>query len=119
MVYPETVLRCSTCNAPYGRLQNGVLIVDSRHHGEVHRNVVAVSELARLVQESQLDTRIIWRRMEEERLVMTAHGLSVQCACGELVPVVSEFGSDICRSCGRRYRLRVQCGRPAEEIETK
>lgn len=44
----EVVLRCAICNLPWAKIRNGVLIVESRHHGAVHVNVVAVSELEKL-----------------------------------------------------------------------
>ena len=42
------VLRCAECGLPFGRVQNGVLIVESRHHGETHTNAIAVQRLQRL-----------------------------------------------------------------------
>lgn len=44
----EVVLRCAVCNLPWAKIRNGVLIVESRHHGAVHVNVIAVNELERL-----------------------------------------------------------------------
>ena len=38
-------LRCATCELPFARVQNGVLIVESRHHGEVHVNAVPLAAL--------------------------------------------------------------------------
>lgn len=43
----DIVLRCQ-CGLPWGRLSNGVLIIESRHHGQTHTNVIAVAELQRL-----------------------------------------------------------------------
>jgi len=42
-------LMCSCCNLPFAYLRNGVLVVQSRHHGQSHQNVVAVSELSRIL----------------------------------------------------------------------
>jgi hypothetical protein len=40
---------CSCCKLPFARIQNGALVIDSRHHGERHTNVIALAELVRLV----------------------------------------------------------------------
>ena len=47
-----TILRCSCCNVPWARLENGVLIVEAKHHGERHVNVVPVGDLANPFPES-------------------------------------------------------------------
>ena len=44
----DIILRCAICNLPWARIRNGVLIVESRHHGAVHMNVIAVSELEKV-----------------------------------------------------------------------
>jgi len=44
----EIVLRCAICNLPWAKIRNGVLIVESRHHGAVHVNVIAVDEVAQM-----------------------------------------------------------------------
>jgi hypothetical protein len=44
----DIVLRCEICKLPWAKIRNGVLIVESRHHGAVHVNVIAVSELEKL-----------------------------------------------------------------------
>jgi hypothetical protein len=41
-------LRCSKCGLPYARVQNGVLIIESKHRGETHVNVIALADLAEL-----------------------------------------------------------------------
>lgn len=41
-------LRCSKCGLPFARVQNGVLIIESKHRGETHVNVIAVADLAEL-----------------------------------------------------------------------
>jgi hypothetical protein len=48
---PENhVLRCAICGLPYARIVNGTLVIESRHHGETHTNVIAVSEVTRIAQ---------------------------------------------------------------------
>lgn len=44
-------LRCTCCNLPWARIENGVLVVRSRHHGEPHENFIALEELSRLWRE--------------------------------------------------------------------
>ena len=48
MAENEVVLRCAICNLPWAKIRNGVLIVESRHHGAVHVNVIAVDALAQM-----------------------------------------------------------------------
>lgn len=43
-----TTLRCADCGLPFARIEDGELVVESRHHGEKHVNRVAVAELVRL-----------------------------------------------------------------------
>ena len=59
------MLRCAICNLPWAKIRNGVLIVESRHHGAVHVNVIAVSELARV----QQTTAPAWLGEVEEKTV--------------------------------------------------
>ena len=42
------VLRCACCGLPYARVQDGCLVVESRHHGDKHTNAIALAEVARL-----------------------------------------------------------------------
>jgi hypothetical protein len=44
-------LRCAACGLPFARLQNGVVVVQSKHHGQKHVNGVAVARLVELCQE--------------------------------------------------------------------
>ena len=44
-------LRCAQCGLPFARLQGGTLIIESKHRGRVHVNVIAVSELAKMVED--------------------------------------------------------------------
>lgn len=43
------IFECSCCKLPFARIQNGVLIIESRHHGEKHTNVIALAELLRMI----------------------------------------------------------------------
>ena len=47
---PAVVLRCQCgqCGLPYARLQNGCIIIESRHHGETHQNVMPIATLAEM-----------------------------------------------------------------------
>lgn len=42
------ILRCDCCGLPYARIQQGALVVESRHHGDKHTNVVALEALLEL-----------------------------------------------------------------------
>ena len=44
----DVVLRCGQCGLPWAKISNGVLVVESRHHGDRHVNVISLDELARL-----------------------------------------------------------------------
>lgn len=48
----DIILRCAICRLPWAKIRNGVLIVESRHHGAVHVNVIALSELEKLTCQS-------------------------------------------------------------------
>jgi hypothetical protein len=48
-------LRCEQCGLPFGRIQNGVLVVESRHHGQVHMNVISLATIQKLLQEVSPD----------------------------------------------------------------
>ncbi len=43
------VLRCTECGLPWAKIVNGVLVVESRHHGEKHTSVIAITELEKLM----------------------------------------------------------------------
>jgi len=49
------VLYCTTCGLPWARIENGVLIVESRHHGERHVNVMPIMDL-----QIQVESPEIW-----------------------------------------------------------
>ena len=43
---PErVVLRCVECGLPWAEIQNGSLVVKSRHRGQVHVNAISVCDL--------------------------------------------------------------------------
>lgn len=44
----DVVLRCGQCGLPWAKISNGVLVVESRHHGDRHVNVIALEALLRL-----------------------------------------------------------------------
>jgi hypothetical protein len=46
MTTPEPiVLKCACCDLPFATIQRGVLMVNSRHHGDKHVNVVTLQDL--------------------------------------------------------------------------
>lgn len=52
----DVVLRCGQCGLPWAKICNGVLVVESRHHGDRHVNVITLDEVKRLWQEAQTGT---------------------------------------------------------------
>jgi hypothetical protein len=42
------VMRCRHCGTPYLELQDGAVVIRSRHHGELHVNVVSLRTLAEM-----------------------------------------------------------------------
>ena len=46
---PAVLLRCQ-CGLPYARLENGCIIIESRHHGETHQNVMPLATLLEMAQ---------------------------------------------------------------------
>lgn len=46
------VFRCYKCDLPFARLQNGSIVIESRHHGEKHVNSISVWDLVLLVLKS-------------------------------------------------------------------
>lgn len=42
-------LRCAECGTPVAALQNGCLVIESKHHGEKHVSAFSVWELLLLV----------------------------------------------------------------------
>ncbi len=45
--------QCGACSLPFGYVQNGVLIIMSKHNGEAHINVLTIDELGRLLEVSR------------------------------------------------------------------
>ena len=45
----DEIFRCHKCNLPFARLQNGAIVIESRHHGEKHTNSISVWDLVLLV----------------------------------------------------------------------
>lgn len=41
------LLRCAQCGLPIAEIQNGCLVILSRHHGERHVNAIPLAELVR------------------------------------------------------------------------
>ncbi len=41
----RVMLRCSDCGLPWAHIQNGSLVVKSRHRGRVHVNAIGVGDL--------------------------------------------------------------------------
>jgi len=46
---PVKMLRCAECGTPFAEVQHGALVIRAKHHGAVHVNVIALSELALLM----------------------------------------------------------------------
>jgi hypothetical protein len=51
----DVVLRCGQCGLPWAKICNGVLVVESRHHGDRHVNAMALEALMRLWAEAQVE----------------------------------------------------------------
>lgn len=47
-------LRCAVCELPYARVQNGVLIIESRHHGQVHVNAIPIAVLSQHEEQTRI-----------------------------------------------------------------
>ncbi len=47
-------LICQCCGLPFARLQNGCLVVESRHSGEKHVNAVSIEELVKLAKQESV-----------------------------------------------------------------
>lgn len=45
--------QCGACNLPFAYVQNGALVVVSRHNGESHPNVLPIEEVERLLREAR------------------------------------------------------------------
>lgn len=42
------ILRCACCGLPFARLEGDMLVIESRHKGEVHVNEISVGALGAL-----------------------------------------------------------------------
>ena len=42
---PPVDLRCRICDVPFATLQNGAIVIESRHHGQKHINTIAIADL--------------------------------------------------------------------------
>lgn len=49
----EIKLTCAQCDTPCAALQNGCLVIQSRHHGECHVTVIPVAELVKLCEQDR------------------------------------------------------------------
>lgn len=43
-------LPCDKCRLPYARVQNGCLVIESRHHGEIHTNAIPLAQVRALLE---------------------------------------------------------------------
>lgn len=46
-------IRCQSCGLPCARVQNGMLIIESRHYGVRHTNVFRIDDMLELLQGEQ------------------------------------------------------------------
>lgn len=51
MTDPQT-LKCACCDLPFAVVQRGVLVIQSRHHGQKHSNVITLEELRRMLEQA-------------------------------------------------------------------
>lgn len=47
-------LICSCCGLPFARVQNGCIIVESKHSGDKHVNAISIEELLRLAKQEAM-----------------------------------------------------------------
>lgn len=45
------VLKCDCCDLPFATIQRGVLMVNSRHHGDKHVNVIGLRDLIQMLRD--------------------------------------------------------------------
>ncbi len=50
-------LTCACCNQPFARLQNGAIVITSRHHGDRHTNCISLTDVLELLQEDHGSTK--------------------------------------------------------------
>ena len=46
-------LRCSDCHLPFARVQEGVLIIESKHDRVKHMNVIRLEDVVELLQDRE------------------------------------------------------------------
>jgi len=61
------ILRCAECGLPWARLQDGVLIVESRHHGETHVNALPARRLLAMARQQEREQAPSWLEDVEEK----------------------------------------------------
>lgn len=49
----KETLPCSECDTPTAVIQNGALVIRSRHHGKVHENVYSIEWLQKKIESQQ------------------------------------------------------------------
>ena len=49
-------LMCACCTLPFGYVQNGVLMIVSKHGGDKHTNMITLEELRRLLERTASTT---------------------------------------------------------------
>ena len=67
-------LRCGECGTPFAHLQNGAIVIKSRHHGKEHVNIVAVNALVEMVHLKEKENVKI-PMGEDEEVTMRKQGL--------------------------------------------
>ena len=68
-------LKCK-CGTTWARLEGDVLVVESRHHGRKHSNVISIARLTELAREERGDGREAGAVAEEVRHTEGAGGAS-------------------------------------------
>lgn len=59
MDVPRVPLRCQCCGLPFGYLQGNVIVIESRHHGTTHVNLIPLVNVPELRQEVRPDGQTI------------------------------------------------------------
>lgn len=53
------ILRCRYCRLPYARFDGETLVIETRHHGQVHFNTITIKDLIRLSKRARAERREI------------------------------------------------------------
>lgn len=101
---PKT-LRCAKCNLPFAHLQDGDLVIQSRHHGAAHINRVSLEELD-LLHKGQLS---------EMRLIEIIAAHTIKAAIQDLHPV-KQFLQPIIDNLKKGDRLENIAGEILEKL---